>query len=72
MQGKDLLTAVGDDKWVKETFNPRVQKRGAEIIEFRGGSSAASAGSSALDHIRDWEMGAKDWLSMAIDAKGNQ
>jgi len=51
VNGKDLLSTLNDDKWVADPFTPRVQKRGAEIIEFRGASSAASAGSSAIDHI---------------------
>jgi malate dehydrogenase len=51
VSGNDLLTTINDDKWITDSFTPRIQKRGAEIIEFRGASSAASAGSSAIDHI---------------------
>lgn len=72
MGGKDLLKTIGDDEWVKGPFTSRIQKRGAEIIEFRGGSSAASAGSSAIDHIADWEFGTSNWVSMCIDSKGNK
>lgn len=49
--GADLLKTINDDAWVQGPFTSRIQKRGAEIIEFRGASSAASAGSSAIDHI---------------------
>ena len=40
-----------DEAWIRESFIPRVQKRGAEIIEARGLSSAASAanGSSSAN-----------------------
>jgi len=46
-----------DQDWYRETFIPTVQKRGAAIIKARGASSAASAASAAIDHIRDWALG---------------
>ncbi|MFD5329837.1 malate dehydrogenase, partial [Streptomyces sp. NPDC127092] len=48
---------VVDPAWAGEEFVPRVAKRGAEIIEVRGASSAASAASAAIDHMRDWTLG---------------
>jgi malate dehydrogenase len=50
-----------------------VQQRGAAIIKARGASSAASAASSAIDHIRDWVLGTDgdDWVSMAVPADGS-
>jgi malate dehydrogenase len=65
-------TDLVDDGWVRETFMPTVQKRGAAIIEARGASSAASAASAAIDHMRDWVLGtpAGDWTSMAIPSTG--
>lgn len=59
--------------WVEETFIPTVQKRGAAIIEARGVSSAASAASAAIDHVRDWVQGTSegDWVSMAIPSRGD-
>jgi malate dehydrogenase len=58
--------------WVSQRFIPKVQKRGAEIIEARGASSAASAASAAIDHVRDWISGTPegDWVSMAIPSRG--
>jgi malate dehydrogenase len=58
---------------VKETFVPTVQQRGAAIIKARGASSAASAASSALDHVRDWIQGTPsgDWVSMAVPSDGS-
>jgi malate dehydrogenase len=62
-----------DDAWVGETFIPTVQKRGAAIIQARGASSAASAASAAVDHVRDWLRGTPegDWISMAIPSRGD-
>jgi len=62
-----------DQAWVKDDFIPRVQNRGSEIIEARGSSSAASAASAAIDHMRDWSLGTKenDWASMAIPSDGS-
>ena len=62
-----------DPGWIRETFIPRVQRRGTEIIEARGASSAASAAHAALDHMRDWVFGTKegDWVSMAVPSDGS-
>jgi len=58
--------------WVEKTFIPTVQKRGAAIIAARGSSSAASAASAAIDHIRDWALGTNgEWTSMAIVSDGS-
>lgn len=60
-----------EEKWVRETFIPTVQKRGAAIIEARGASSAASAASAAIDHMRDWIRGTNgQWVSMAVWSEG--
>ena len=71
--GGKAATDLVDDTWTTETFIPTVQKRGAAIIEARGASSAASAASAAIDHIRDWVMGTPegDWVSMAIPSDGS-
>jgi malate dehydrogenase len=71
--GKTAYEAVGDHDWVDSTFIPTVAKRGAAIIEARGASSAASAASAAVDHIRSWVDGTPDgdWVSMAIVSDGS-
>jgi malate dehydrogenase len=73
VNGKSLSEAVGDDAWVRDEFIPRVAKRGAEIIEVRGASSAASAASAAIDHVHDWVLGTKegDWTSVALPSDGS-
>ncbi|WP_413585099.1 malate dehydrogenase [Bdellovibrio sp. HCB274] len=66
-----LGTADGDT-WNKDTFIPTVGKRGAAIIEARGLSSAASAASAAVDHIRDWWLGTNgEWVTMGIPSDGS-
>lgn len=62
-----------DSGWYENEFIPTVQQRGAAIIKARGASSAASAASSAIDHIRNWVLGTGngDWVSMAVSADGS-
>jgi malate dehydrogenase len=62
-----------EQSWYREQFIPKVQQRGAEIIKARGASSAASAASAAIDHMRTWVMGTAegDWVSMAIPSDGS-
>ena len=66
-------TEMVDEAWVTDDFIPTVQQRGAAIIKARGLSSAASAASSAIDHMRDWTLGTAgdDWVSMAVSADGS-
>jgi malate dehydrogenase len=71
--GRSAWDAVDDEQWIADEFIPRVAKRGAEIIEARGASSAASAASAAIDHLRDWTLGTPDgdWVSMAVRSDGS-
>ena len=59
-----------DESWIYDTFVPKVQKRGGEIIEFRGLSSAASAASAIYDHISILENGSNEWESLGIMTSG--
>src|SRR6201989_3196976 len=72
VRGERAWDAVGDEAWVADEFIPRVGKRGAEIIEARGASSAASAAAAAIDHVHDWVNGTGDgdWVSMAVPSTG--
>ncbi|MFI7482676.1 malate dehydrogenase [Kocuria sp. M1R5S2] len=60
-------------EWVDSTFIPRVARRGAEIIDVRGGSSVASAAHAALCHVRDWVLGTPGaaWTSMGVPSDGS-
>lgn len=69
--GEPALSRV-DTQWYRDEFIPTVQQRGAAIIKARGASSAASAASAAIDHIRDWALGTgEDWVSMAVASDGS-
>jgi len=57
--------------WYEAEYIPRVGKRGAEIIEARGASSAGSAANAAIDHMRDWVLGADGLRSMAVASDGS-
>jgi malate dehydrogenase len=59
-----------DMDWYENEYIPRVGKRGAEVIDARGASSAASAASAAIDHVRDWVQGAGGLRSMAVRSNG--
>ena len=59
-----------DMDWYENEYMPAVGKRGAAIIEARGASSAASAGNAAIDHVRDWALGADGLRSMAVPSSG--
>lgn len=70
--GKPALSRVSPS-WYRDEFIPTVQQRGAAIIKARGASSAASAASAAIDHVRDWALGTAgdDWVSMAVSSDGS-
>jgi malate dehydrogenase len=71
--GGEPALGLVDQAWYRDTFIPTVQQRGAAIIKARGASSAASAASAAMDHVRSWLYGtpADDWVSMAVPADGS-
>lgn len=67
-KAKDLVT----QEWLEKDFIPVVQQRGAAIIKARGLSSAASAASAAVDHMRDWALGSNGkWVSMGVPSDGS-
>jgi len=71
VDGRSVRELVGDEAWNRDVFIPTVGKRGAAIIEARGLSSAASAANAALDHMRDWALGAGErWVTMGIPSDG--
>ncbi|MBN8715332.1 MAG: malate dehydrogenase [Xanthomonadales bacterium] len=72
IEGKPVLDLVGQE-WYESEFIPTVQQRGAAVIKARGASSAASAASAAIDHMRTWTLGTAegDWVSMAVPSDGS-
>jgi malate dehydrogenase len=73
VKGQRAWDVVNDEQWVADEYLPKVGKRGAEIIEARGASSAASAANAAIDHMHDWVLGTSDgdWVSMAVPSDGS-
>jgi malate dehydrogenase len=70
VNGRPAVEQVDMD-WYENEYIPRVGKRGAEIIEARGASSAASAANAAVDHVHDWVLGAEGLRSMAVVSDGS-
>jgi len=71
VKGEPAISSV-DREWYENEFIPTVQQRGAAIIKARGASSAASAASSAIDHVRNWARGSGgDWVSMGVPSDGS-
>jgi malate dehydrogenase len=73
VRGESAWDAIDDEAWIADEFIPRVQKRGAEVIDARGASSAASAANAAIDHVHDWTLGTPDgdWVSMSVPSDGS-
>ncbi|MED5455842.1 MAG: malate dehydrogenase [Candidatus Thermoplasmatota archaeon] len=70
VDGKSVLELF-DNEWLQGAFLDTVATRGKEIIVARGASSAASAASAAVDHMRDWWQGSDGRIvSMALPSEG--
>lgn len=67
-----VRAAVNDDAWLDGEFLSTVQDRGAAIIKARQKSSAASAASSCVDHVRNWVLGTQkgEFVSMGVYSDG--
>jgi malate dehydrogenase len=73
IRGKPAREVITDEAWLRGEFISRVQKRGAEVIEARGKSSAASAACAAIAHVRTFTEGTApgDWTSAAVVSDGS-
>jgi malate dehydrogenase len=73
VRGQNAAELINDQEWLESTFLPRVQQRGAAVIEARGASSAASAANATVEHMRDWVLGTPegDWVSMSVPSDGS-
>lgn len=71
--GKPAPEVIKDEAWVKDTFIPTVQKRGAAVIAARGLSSAASAANAAIETVRTLVTPTKtgDWFSVGVCSDGS-
>ncbi len=72
IDGHRSWPVFGDEDWFRGVLVPKIQNRGAVIIEKRGQSSAASAAQAVVDHLRDWHRGtpAGEFVSMGIKSGG--
>ncbi len=73
IDGKRAVDVI-DRKWLETEFVPIVQKRGAAIIEARGGSSAFSAAQALIDHVRyiRTRTPGDDWFSAGVLSDGKR
>lgn len=73
IKGRPAAEVIGDEPWLKETFIPAVQQRGAAIIKARGSSSAASAANAIVETVRSLtnDTPAGDWHSVAVCSDGS-
>lgn len=71
--GKSAKNVIKDLKWLRGEFVSNVQNRGKAIIAARGKSSAASAASAAIDHVKDLEKKTPrgTWFSAAVWSDGS-
>jgi malate dehydrogenase len=68
---RPVTEVIDDGAWLRDGFLSTVGKRGAAIIEARGLSSAASAASALVDHVRSWRTPSDDIHSMALPSDGS-
>jgi malate dehydrogenase len=70
VKGKPVKEII-EKEWLKETFIPKVQKRGGEILGIKGSSSVFSAANAVIDHLRDWYVGTDKIVSMGVISNGD-
>jgi malate dehydrogenase len=73
IKGRSAAAVIGDEPWLKESFIPAVQQRGAAIIKARGSSSAGSAANAIVDTVRSLttDTAEGDWNSVAVYSDGS-
>jgi malate dehydrogenase len=73
INGRAAAEVIGDEAWLKETFIPAVQQRGAAIIKARGSSSAGSAANAIVETVRSLttDTAEGDWHSVAVCSDGS-
>jgi len=72
IDGKPATDVISDEGWLKDTFIPVVQQRGAAIIKARGASSAASAANAVVDTVSSLTTPTKpgNWHSVGVCSSG--
>jgi malate dehydrogenase len=72
INGKPAPVVIEERSWFTDHLLPSVQNRGAEILAARGKSSAASAASACISHMKNFmtKTPAGDWFSAAVLSDG--
>lgn len=73
IQEQSVLNIIQEEQWLQETFIKKVQRRGAEIIEARGFSSAASAANAIIDTVKQLTTATREdsFFSVAVSSDGS-
>ena len=73
INGTPANEVINNEDWLKDTFIPVVQKRGAAVIEARGSSSAASAANAIIDNVKHLTKSTRegDWNSVCVCSDGS-
>jgi len=72
IRNSNVRTAINNDTWIDKEFVPLIQQRGAAVLAKRKLSSAASAATAIIDHMRDWLIGSKgEIVSMGVVSDGS-
>ncbi len=72
INGISAATVIDDETWLKDTFIPTVQQRGAAVLKARGFSSAASAANAivvGVNHLVT-DTVAGETFSVALSSQG--
>jgi malate dehydrogenase len=71
--GQPVPSVIQDEEWLRNTFIPTIQQRGAAIIKARGSSSAASAANAVVDTVHSLVTPTPegDWYSVGICSDGS-
>ncbi|KAL4462545.1 hypothetical protein ABPG74_000375 [Tetrahymena malaccensis] len=64
---------IFEEEWIKNTFIPKVQKRGGEVLNLRQNSSVMSAAIAIRDHLVNWIYGTSEgqFVSMGVYTDGS-
>ena len=73
IRGQQASEVIADDTWAHVDFIPKVQQRGAAIIQARGASSAASAANAAIDTVKSLTNRTAEghWNSVCVASDGS-
>jgi malate dehydrogenase len=73
INGHLVEEVISEKKWLHEEFFETVQKRGAQIIQARGKSSAASAANALVDAVHELFVPTSEnnWFSSAVFSENN-